>query len=142
MDEAIRQFVRRRAGNRCEYCRIPQAATPFILFHVEHIRARQHSGDDSPDNLALACDRCNAFKGPNLVSVDPETDETVPLFNPRQDDWSQHFLAEGGEITGLTPTGRATVRLLNVNAPRRVQLRDEWLEDGDTWDAPDSEQDW
>jgi hypothetical protein len=31
------------------------------------------------------------------------------------------------EIIGLTPTGRATTRLLNMNAPQRVELRREWL---------------
>lgn len=71
------------------------------------------------------------------MSVDPETDETVPLFNPRRDDWSQHFLAEGGEIVGLTPTGRATVQLMNFNAPRRAELREEWTEDANPWDEPD-----
>ncbi|MEQ8786804.1 MAG: hypothetical protein RIC55_10920 [Pirellulaceae bacterium] len=34
-----------------------------------------------------------------------------------------------GDVIGLTPTGRATVRLLNMNAPRRVQLREEWLDE-------------
>lgn len=130
MDAATRSIVRRRAADRCEYCRIPQEATPFIPFHVEHVVARQHARDDSPDNLALACDRCNAFKGPNLTSIDPESGEVVALFNPRKDDWSEHFRLEGGELIGLTPTGRATVRLLNVNAIRRVELRVEWIEEG------------
>ena len=134
MDAATRQLVLRRAGNRCEYCRVPQEATPFIPFHVEHVRARQHAGDDSPDNLALACDRCNAYKGPNLVSVDPETGETVPLFNPRLHDWSETFLSEGGKIIGLTAIGRASVRLLNMNAPRRVQLRQAWHDAGESLD--------
>ena len=137
MDAARRQLVRRRAGNRCEYCRIPQEATPFIAFHIEHICAKQHAGDDNPENLALACDRCNAFKGPNLTSIDPDTGATVRLFNPRSDDWSEHFLFEAGEVLGLTPTGRATVRLLNINAPRRVQLRQEWLCAEDAWEEPD-----
>lgn len=26
IDEALREFVRRRAGDRCEYCRLPQHA--------------------------------------------------------------------------------------------------------------------
>lgn len=137
MDAARRQLVRRRAGNRCEYCRIPQEATPFIAFHIEHICPKQHAGDDNPENLALACDRCNAFKGPNLTSIDPDTGATVRLFNPRSDDWSEHFLFEAGEVLGLTPTGRATVRLLNINAPRRVQLRQEWLCAEDAWEEPD-----
>ena len=130
MEAATRRLVWQRAGGQCEYCRIPQEATPLIPFHVEHIVARQHAGSDSPNNLALACDRCNAYKGPNLTSVIPETGELVLLFNPRQDAWDDHFRWDGGMIIGLTPTGQATVRLLNMNAPRRVQLREEWLREG------------
>jgi len=77
--------------------------------------------------LALACDRCNAYKGPNLTSIDPETNAVVPLFSPREDIWGDHFVARGGRIYGLTPKGRATVRLLNMNASRRVELREAWL---------------
>ena len=35
-------------------------------------------------------------------------------------------------IEGLTPMGRATVRLLKMNAPRRIQLRIELLRRGDS----------
>ena len=77
--------------------------------------------------LALACDRCNAYKGPNLTSIDPDSNAIVPLFNPREDTWGDHFAVRGGRLTGLTPKGRATVRLLNMNAPRRVELREAWL---------------
>ncbi len=78
-----------------------------------------------------------AFKGPNLTSIDLDTGAAVRLFNPRLDDWSEHFLFEAGEVLGLTPTGRATVRLLNINAPRRVQLRQEWLCAEDALEEPD-----
>lgn len=63
MDATTRDFVRRRAANCCEYCHLPQEATPFISFHVEHIVARQHLDEvvDDPVGLAFACDRCNAF---------------------------------------------------------------------------------
>ena len=85
MDPGLREVVRTRAGNACEYCRLPQQATPLIPFHVEHIVSRQHGGTDNPSGLALACDRCNAYKGPNLTSIDPETGTLVALFNPRSD---------------------------------------------------------
>ena len=130
MDAKTRQLVRRRAGNVCEYCRIPQEATPLIPFHIEHIVPKQHGGGDDPDQLALACDRCNAYKGPNLTSIDPESGDIVPLFNPRQDAWKDHFSFRGSVIAGRTPTGRATVGLLNMNHPRRVKLREAWLEEG------------
>ena len=127
MDPSLREFVRRRAGNACEYCRMPQGATPLVRFHVEHIVSRQHGGADDPSGLALACDRCNAYKGPNLTSIDPDTLDVSALFNPRGDAWSDHFAVRGGRILGLTPKGRATVRLLNMNASRRVELREECL---------------
>jgi hypothetical protein len=105
---------------------MPQVATPLIPFHVEHIVSKQHGGTDTLSGLALACDRCNAYKGPNLTSIDPDTGAVVALFNPREDAWDYHFVGRGGEIVGLTPTGRATARLLNMNANRRVELREEW----------------
>src|SRR5688572_3216691 len=114
MDAATRDFVRARARNRCEYCRMPQEAIPFISFHVEHIIARQHDEDDSPDNLALACDRCNAYKGTNLSTLDPLTRQRVNVFDPRRDSWDEHFRFEGATVVGLSPTGRATLRLMHM----------------------------
>src|SRR5437764_4748790 len=108
MDPRLREIVRTRAGNACEYCRIPQAATPLIPFHIEHIVSKQHGGTDDASGLALACDRCNAYKGPNLTSIDPETRSLVALFNPRRDVWSNHFVVRSGKILGLTATGRST----------------------------------
>lgn len=130
MDPILREAIRRRAGNVCEYCRIPQQVTPLIPFHIEHIVSRQHGGSDDPNSLALACDRCNAYKGPNLTSIDPDTRTVVALFNPRGDRWDDHFAVQGGHIAGLTATGRATVRLPKMNAPRRVELREAWLGEG------------
>ena len=121
IDEALRNLVRQRAGNRCEYCRLPQHAVDGT-FHIEHIFAQQHPDDDRPSNLALACDRCNFHKGTNLSSLS-ETGQIVNLFNPRTDAWSDHFELLDAEIVGLTPAGRATVRLLQMNAKRRVELR-------------------
>ena len=80
MDQGLRELVRGRAGDACEYCRMPQQATPLISFHLEHIVSRQHGGTDDPDGLALACDRCNAYKGPNLTSIEPGTRTVVSLF--------------------------------------------------------------
>ena len=125
MDEAVRQLVRQRARGRCEYCRLPQQALPWARFHVEHIRARQHGGSDDLENLALACRRCNAQKGPNLAAIDPVTGLLRALFNPRADHWMEHFSLSDHRIVGLTEVGRATVSLLNMNDPDRVQLRAE-----------------
>ena len=130
MDASAREFVRRRADNRCEYCLLRQEHSQ-LTHHIEHIVAKQHGGRDDVDNLALACHRCNVHKGPNLTGMDPVSGELVLLFHPRRDRWAEHFLFRGVWIQGTTPIGRATVHLLAMNDPRRLELRSELLAHGD-----------
>jgi HNH endonuclease len=124
MDERLRQFVRERAGNRCEYCRLSQEAEPFFVYHIEHIVARQHGGGDNSENLALACYHCNAYKGPNLSAIDPQSGGVVELFHPRRHNWNEHFEQNGVLIIGRSAVGRATVSLLKMNAADRRRLRE------------------
>jgi len=133
MDARTRELVQQRADQRCEYCHLPENAVPYLVFHVDHIVAKQHLDDvsDDPHGLAWACSKCNYSKGPNLRSIDPETMEEAALFSPRRDDWGFHFKVEQGRIVGLTPTGRATARLLKMNAPRMVRLRRELIRLGE-----------
>jgi hypothetical protein len=131
MDAAVRQLVRQRAIERCKFCRLPQESAPVVTFHVEHVVPRQHGGQDDVANLALACPHCNRFKGPNLTSVDPATNQIVSLDNPRIQSWNEHFELTGVQIVGLTPHGRATVRLLRMNGEERMQVRAELLARGE-----------
>ncbi len=124
MQNELRSLVRRRAGDVCEYCRLPQAASPIVRFHIEHIVARQHGGATAPGNLALACNKCNFNKGPNIAALDPEDGQLVPLFHPRRARWDDHFSWKGTEIVGLTPVGRATVELLAMNDWERIEVRE------------------
>jgi hypothetical protein len=71
----------------------------------------------------LACIDCNLGKGSNLTGIDPETGQIVPLYNPRREQWSEHFERQGAYIVGRTPTGRVTVRVLNMNSEDQVELR-------------------
>jgi hypothetical protein len=119
----IRREVRQRASGVCEYCRMAESWEPFFSYHTEHIIARQHGGGDGLENLALACNHCNAFKGPNLASMDPDGGGFTPLFHPRQHSWEEHFKTEAGRVIGLTAIGRTTVFLLQMNAGHRVELR-------------------
>jgi 5-methylcytosine-specific restriction endonuclease McrA len=124
IDSGARAAVAERANNRCEYCLLPRADHCWP-FHVEHIVPRQHGGADSPDNLAYACPRCNRYKGPNLTAIDPETSRITPLFHPRVHVWADHFQIAGDRIQGTTEIGRATARLLRMNAENRRDLRRE-----------------
>jgi len=129
MDGQTRQLVQRRANNRCEYCHLPQAGHTE-RFSIDHVVPSKHGGDDSSSNLALACLRCNLYKGSNLSGIDPNNGQTVSLFDPRRQLWQQHFDWKGPLLIGLTPEGRATISVLRMNAPERFQLRQTLLIEG------------
>ncbi len=130
MDQTLRSEIIHRAGSRCEYCQLHQDYDPFYTFPVDHIIARQHRGSSELENLCLSCFRCNSFKGPNLSSIDPDTEEIANLFHPRKDKWPEHFKWDGAVLVGLTPTGRATVELLAINHPDHIVLRESLIEEG------------
>lgn len=114
----------------CEYCGIHQDQDAFFTFPVDHIIARQHSGKTAADNLCLSCYRCNSHKGPNIASIDSDSGGMVRLFHPRRDDWSEHFEWQEALLAGRTPIGRATVKLLAVNHPDYVLLRESLIDEG------------
>jgi hypothetical protein len=119
---ALRQMVRERAALRCEYCRLAEADA-FLPHEPDHTRAEKHDGASTAENLALACFDCNRFKGSDAAAFDPESDDLVPLFNPRMQVWSEHFAASNGVIVGVSPIGRATAKLLKFNLAARVEIR-------------------
>lgn len=124
LPDAIQHQVRQRAAELCEYCHTAEQ-WQYILFTIDHIVPISHGGTDDPENLALACFHCNRRKSNQLTANDPQTNETVPLFNPRLQPWSEHFIwsSNGLQIVGLTPTGRATIACLDLNRDRVILLR-------------------
>jgi hypothetical protein len=127
--EALRRQISDRAGGRCEYYRYPQDAS-FVSFEMEHIVAEKHGGPTDLENLALACPYCNRFKGADLGSFDPESGILTQFFNPRLQRWADHFRLEGAEIVPLTPEGRVTVLILQLNHPDRLRERRLLIEAG------------
>lgn len=61
-------------------------------------------------------------KGSDLASLDPAK-KLTPLYHPRQDCWSEHFQLNGAEFIPLTPIGRVTLRLLQLNRSDRIKER-------------------
>lgn len=120
IDAKLKRAVRERAGGRCEYCQLLEEQSEES-FAADHIIAIQHRGPSTFENLAFACARCNRHKGPNLTGIDPVTNQIVP--NPRADAWSSHFAWAGSILEGLTPTGRASVGVLDLNDPMVVARR-------------------
>lgn len=129
MDAALADLVRIRAAGRCEYCRTPLEFDELAP-EFDHIIAEVHGGGTVASNLALSCVHCNRHKGPNLSGIDPLTRRLARLFHPRRHSWSWHFRWDGAILRGRTAIGRATVRVLKINDPLRVMLREELIVDG------------
>lgn len=123
----LRRTVEVRSAGNCENCRIHNDHA--ILPHEpDHVIALKHGGATVADNLAFSCFLCNRFKGSDIASIDPRTGAVVRLFNPRQDEWSEHFRCNSdGQIVPLTDVGRATARLLRFNLSESVRTRRELI---------------
>ncbi|NKQ37458.1 MAG: HNH endonuclease [Chloroflexi bacterium] len=113
-----------RAQKRCEYCQswMNYATQPFVF---EHIIPRSRGGVSALENLALACGGCNGHKYNKMESPDPIDGKVVPLYNPRQQKWQDHFgwNEDYTRVVGLTATGRATVKALKMNRPAVMNMR-------------------
>ena len=118
----FRQKVMLRANNCCEYCRISQEDF-FFTFEIDHIISIRHGGKTVLLNLAFSCSTCNRMKAADIGTYLDDTLKFTPLYNPRTDIWESHFEIVSGAILPLTPVGEATVKLLDLNNPDRIILR-------------------
>lgn len=120
----LRRLVVERAQNYCEYCRYPGRYAPQTS-PLDHIISREAGGPTSAENLAQSCQGCNGHKAAKTEAVDPVTGLLVPLFNPRQQRWEEHFAwsEDSLYIRGLTPVGRATVDALQLNREGLLNMR-------------------
>lgn len=89
-------------------------------------------GKTEEANLWLACLGCIRRKRGTIAATDPQTGAIVPLFNPRQQTWNEHFAwtQDKDEIVGQTPVGRATVEALQLNRQALVKARRVWVAAG------------
>jgi hypothetical protein len=123
-----KRLVYQRAHGCCEYCQTCEANIGQSM-HVEHI---DPSGGDLLDNLCLSCPNCNLSKAKATRATDPETKQEVVLFNPRTENWSEHFKwsADYVRLYGLSAIGRATTERLKINQDRILVARHRWAESG------------
>jgi hypothetical protein len=136
---AIKARIREAAKNRCGYCQSQQKYVLGIL-EIEHMISTAAGGSDEEENLWLSCRLCNSYKGIQTKALDPISDQTVPLFHPRTQTWSEHFAwsEDGVYVMGLTPCGRATVLAIQLNNDYAVTVRQSWVSVG--WHPPREEE--
>lgn len=119
---AVKKQVANRANDRCEYCHLPERVS-FYGFHIDHIRSIKHGGTSTPENLAHCCPDCNFFKGSDVGTFSADDAHLVRFFNPRKDDWQEHFELHEGMILGKTEIGLSTVRIFQFNDTERLLFR-------------------
>ena len=120
----IKQQVRATAKGCCEYC-LSQEKFATQRFSIEHIQPLSKGGQTALNNLALSCQGCNNYKYNKTEGEDSVSDRIISLYHPRQKHWQEHFNwnQDYTLIIGLTPTGRATVKVLRLNRENLVNLR-------------------
>ena len=111
---------------------------------MEHLLPQSLGGTNEVDNLALACSRCNSRRYNFMTGIDPDTGTEVTLFNPRQQNWLEHYVwsVDRLQIVGKTVVGRATCYRLDLNDDRHndrfiIRARALWLRGG--WHPPDAD---
>ena len=120
--ESLRKAVAKRAWFRCEYCRRPEGDS-FLRFQSDHIISRKHGGQTTLENLAHTCPVCNNNKGTDLATILENEEILVRLFNPRKQNWFDHFEVVDGEILPKTEVGAATIKMLKLNEVNRILER-------------------
>ncbi len=128
LSDALRQQVTERARGLCEYCQTAQIIV--VTMEVDHIVPLATGGETQVDNLCLTCRGCNSFKQDFQSGFDADSDREVPLFNPRNQTWGDHFRwsDDGTRIMGLTSIGRATINRLRMNRDGVVAARRLWVQ--------------
>ena len=137
ISDETKRAVRERAKYVCEYCHSSERLSAS-RFTLDHITPKSLGGSDEPENLALACRRCNERRYNFVASIDPQSRATVPIFNPRLQEWDEHFawIEQGILIEGITSVGRATCLRLDLNDmryPEEDSIRETrrfWLKTG------------
>ncbi len=115
-------MVSKRAGHVCEYCLVHEDDLVFGC-QIDHIFSIKHGGETNPENLAYSCLVDNLNKGSDLGTVLPPGKKLIRFYNPRSDKWNEHFEHSNGSILPKTKIGEATMKILQFNAPERVQRR-------------------
>lgn len=103
---------------------------------IDHLIPLSDGGTNDESNLWLACTWCNSHKAARTNALDPQSGVDAPIFNPRQQEWYEHFrwTDDGLWIIGVTATGRATVEALQLNNSHFIDSRLLWVAVG--WHPP------
>lgn len=121
----LKRQVRKKFGDRCAYCQSSEALMA-VTFEFEHVTPLSSGGKTAFENLCLARPTCNRRKASRQSGIDEATKERVDLFHPQNDVWRDHFRwnETATEMVALTPTGKITIDLLQMNRHQIIFARE------------------
>lgn len=119
ISDKLRLAVAKRAYNLCEYCLIHQSDS-FFTFHIDHIISLKHGGTTILKNLANSCAICNRNKSSDVGTILLPKYDFIRLYNPRIDNWNDHFYFNEAEILPNSKIGQATIKILDLNEMNRL----------------------
>jgi hypothetical protein len=126
ISKSLKKRIANRAHFRCEYCLLNESVS-FYTFHIDHIKSTKHGGLSVLLNLAYCCPDCNYFKGSDLGTFVLNDEHLTRFFNPRKDNWHDHFILQNGAIYGKTEIGVATARIFQFNNVDRLIFRQQLI---------------
>lgn len=119
ISDAVRARVRKRADYACEFCGVREVDSGGELT-MDHYQPKFKGGNDDLDNLLYCCQRCNQYK----LDYWPVRAGDLPLWNPRQNNASKHFIElDDGKLYPLTSIGAFTINRLRLNRPPLIAHR-------------------
>ena len=87
----------------------------IIGYEIDHIIPIKHGGNNLLENLAWACAICNYYKGTDVGTFLLPAMDLIRFFNPRIENWDEHFEVSGALILPKTQIGDSTVKILRLN---------------------------
>ncbi|MEA5460986.1 HNH endonuclease signature motif containing protein [Arcicella sp. LKC2W] len=124
ISEKDRQFIAQCASYCCEYCLYSDDDTLF-KHQIDHIISLKHGGSSDLENLAYACFLCNNSKGSDVGTILLPGTTFIRFYNPRTDNWNDHFELYHGVIYAKSQIGQATIKILEMNNVDRIMEKKE-----------------
>ena len=117
---SYKPWIRDEFAFRCIYCLCRETWFPDgeASFSVDHLRAQAEAPTLTAayENLAYACNQCNAYK---LTKETPD---------PCRDPYGKHLeVKESGAVVSLTPLGENLIETCRLNRPQLIAYRREMI---------------
>jgi hypothetical protein len=101
---------------------MPSPSLKYSKFPSDIYYLKDVDGHNNRRSTAMGRDRCNLHKADRISVTSSVNGDVIPLFNPRLDDWSNHFEWDDYTLVSKSEIGRVTIQALDLNHDRRIRI--------------------